>query len=186
MESIFEVMMAGREKLELGKVLECNQKTENFGLALSAEEAEMLLASRKSSLRENGRVEFKGGILPELIAAFCDSQFMEQEHYAETLSELQDMFYYYKNETLGELTDDELLQFMRRQFDEICYGDLEYLKNTCAERFSRAVRSGYKCKAQKRPKDEYALREPDNEYGVFSEETQWDFDLYTTSLEDLE
>ncbi|MGN0400123.1 MAG: DUF6323 family protein [Blautia sp.] len=34
----------------------------------------------------------------------------------------------YKNEMEDEITDEELLNFMREQFDEICRGDLEYLE----------------------------------------------------------
>ena len=33
-----------------------------------------------------------------------------QENYADTLMRLQDIFYLYKNESLDELTDDELLE----------------------------------------------------------------------------
>lgn len=56
-----------------------------------------------------------------------------------------------------ELTDDELLTFMKQQYEEICFGDLEYLKSTCLERFVRAIRFRYQCRMQKRLRDEYSL-----------------------------
>ncbi|MCI8830910.1 MAG: hypothetical protein HFG43_07985 [Lachnospiraceae bacterium] len=46
---------------------------------------------------------------------------------------------------------------MRVQFDEVCRGTLDYLAETCLERFSRAVRSGYVTRAQKQARDEYRL-----------------------------
>ncbi len=53
-----------------------------------------------------------------------------QENYADTLMRLQDIFYLYKNESLDELTDDELLEYMKEKFDGICAGDLDYLEGT--------------------------------------------------------
>ena len=184
MDDMYELMMAAQQKQELERVLECNKKTEQFGLVLSQEEADRLMISRKISLGETRRVEFGEGILPRIIYAFCDSQFINQDTYADTLSELQDIFYLYKNETQDELTDDELLDFMRRQFEEICFGDLDYLRNTCLERFARSIRQGGKSQMQSRLRDEYGLRDTENEYNALSEETRWDYEVYKRKLED--
>ena len=75
---------------------------------------------------------------------------------------------------------------MRRQFDDICFGDLEYLRDTCLERFARAVRSGYQCNMQHRLRDEYALKDTENEYETFDEETRWEFEVYKIKLEDMD
>ncbi len=184
MDDMYELMLAAQQKQELERVLECNRKTEQFGLVLSQEEANHLMVSRKNALSDTQRVELGEGILPKIIDTFCDSQFINQDTYADTLAELQDIFYIYKNETQDGLTDDELLDFMRKQFDEICFGDLEYLRSTCLERFARAVRAGYQSQMQSRLRDEYALKETENEYDKLSEETRWDYEVYKTRLED--
>ena len=62
---------------------------------------------------------------------FCDSSFLSQNNYVETLIRLQEIFYLYKNEMQDEITDDELIHFMREQFEAVCYGDLDYLEGTC-------------------------------------------------------
>jgi hypothetical protein len=178
-------MMAEQQKRQVERVLECNNKTEQYGLALSQEEAKNLMICRKDSLSENQRVEFGEGILPKIIDSFCDSQFINQDNYVEILSELQDIFYLYKNETKDELIDDELLDFMKKQYEEICFGDMDYLKNTCLERFGRAVRSGYKSKMQSRLRDEYSLRDTENEYTKLSEETRWEYEVYKMKLDDM-
>ena len=67
-----------------------------------------------------------------------------QENYADTLMRLQDIFYLYKNESLDELTDDELLEYMKEKFDGICAGDLDYLEGTVLDTFVREVRTGTK------------------------------------------
>ncbi|MDF2543762.1 MAG: hypothetical protein K0S47_3480 [Herbinix sp.] len=185
MDPIFELMMVEQQKKQLETVLECNKKTEKFGLVLSEDEVTNLMVGRKSSLSENQRVEFGEGVLPRIIDLFCDSQFINQENYADTLSELQEIFYLYKNETQDELTDAELLEFMKKQYEEICFGDLDYLKNTCLERFGRSVRSGYQSQMQSRLRDEYSLRDTENEYNKLSEETRWEYEVYRMKLHDL-
>ncbi len=185
MDNMFELMLLEQQKFELERVLDCNQTTEKFGLTLTTEDANTLMQVKQSTLKENRRVELGNSILPQIIFTFCDSDFIRQENYVTTLSELQEIFFLFKNEALDELTDDELLKFMRDQFDDICFGDLDYLKNTCLERFSRGIRSGYETRAQKRLRDEYDTRPPENEYHVFEEETRWENELYNLKLEDL-
>lgn len=184
MDQLFEMIMVEKQKQELQSVLACNEKTEIFGLTLLEKDAQELVAFRRDTLKESQRVEFGEGILPKLIFTFCDSQYINQSEYVETLSQLQEVFYLYKNEAMDAIPDDELLDFMKTQFEEICCGDIEYLRSTCLERFARAVRSGYRSKRQKRHRDEYTLRETENEYSRLSEETRWDFELYKTRLED--
>ena len=132
-------LLLGSKQME--QVIHMNQKTEKFGLVLTEEEAKILVERRKENLREQQRVEFGEGILPKLIFAFCDSPYIFQENYVETISRLQEMFYLYKNESMDELTDDELLNFMKNAFDGECEGSLEYLEETVLEEFARKIRS---------------------------------------------
>ncbi|MBQ3163942.1 MAG: hypothetical protein IJC02_05330 [Lachnospiraceae bacterium] len=125
---------------QLQKVIEMNQKTEKFGLVLSEKDAKLLVENRKENLREQQRVEFGEGILPKLIFAFCDSPYIFQENYVDTITRLQEIFYLYKNESMDELTDDELLDFMKEAFDGECEGSLEYLEETALEEFARSIR----------------------------------------------
>lgn len=185
MDNLFELMVVEQQKQEVGKILDCNYKTQQFGLALSEEEAKELMISRMNSLSDSQRVEFGESILPKIIYSFCDSQYINQDNYAFTLSELQEIFYLYKNETQDEQTDDELLAFMKKQFEEICFGDLEYLRSTCLERFAKAIRSGYQSQMQSRLRDEYTLRDVENEYNKLSEETRWEYEVYKQRLEDM-
>jgi hypothetical protein len=184
MDDMFELIVSKQQNLELTKVLDCNQKSEKFGLVLSQAEANELMLNRKTSLKDSHRIEFGEGVLPKIIDYFCDSQYINQDSYVETLTELQDIFYTYKNETLDDMTDDELISFMRTQFDDVCFGDMEYLRNTCLERVARSTRSGYMSKMQSRLRDEYSLRKYENDFEDQSEETRWDYEVYKQSLED--
>lgn len=129
---------------QLAEVQAANGYTEKFGLALTQEQAHALVAKRNDALRMEGRVEFGAGILKKLIYAFCDSNYVSQGEWVEILERLTEIFYLYKNETEDELTDDELIAFMREQYEEVCHGDLDYLEGTCLELFAEAVRGGYR------------------------------------------
>lgn len=119
-----------------------NQYTEKFGVKLSDTDISVLTSERQNSLKEQERVEFGEGILPSLIYAFCDSAYIYQDNYAESLARLQDIFYLYKNESLDDLTDEELIDYMRSCFDGVCQGSLDYLEDTCLEDFARSIREG--------------------------------------------
>ena len=129
------------QKNQIQKVMQTNQYTERFGLVLSEEEANFLVQERSSSLRQEQRVEFGEGILPKLIFQFCDSPYLSQDNYVESIVRLQEIFYLYKNESLDDLSDDELLDYMKEKFDGVCQGDFEYLEGTVLEEFARNVRA---------------------------------------------
>lgn len=157
-------------------VLQTNVYTEKYGLVLSQEDTELVLAERQKSLREQRRVEFGQGVLPKIIQEFCDSAYISQSNYVETLVRLQDIFYLYKNEMQDEISDDELLHFMREQFETVCFGDLDYLEGTCLSNFAQAIRAGYRG---------YRASDGYGEYAQFDEVTRWDYGLYLAALQDL-
>jgi hypothetical protein len=119
-----------------------NDYTQKFGLVLNEEETSLLLAERREVLKKQQRVEFGEGVLPKLIFAFCDSPYIYQDNYVETLGRLQEIFYFYKNESLDEFTDDELIEAMKELFDGPCQGSLDHLEDTGLERLARNARYG--------------------------------------------
>ena len=142
MDNNWLLKLGGQNQIE--KMLKLNEQTAAFGLVLSKEDAKVLATKRRDTLKEQQRVEFGEGILPKLIFAFCDSCYIDQNNYVETIGRLQEIFYQYKNETMDELSDDELLESMREAFDGECEGSLEFLEETAMERIARKLRKrGY-------------------------------------------
>ena len=164
------------KQLQITQVLETNKSTEKYGLALSKEDAEILAEERVHTLQNEQRVEFGQGILPKIIYTFCDSPYIMQENYCESLIRLQEIFYLYKNEMQDEITDDELLEFMQEQFETVCCGDFDYLENTCLDIFSQAVRAGY---------SGYQASQGRGEFAQFDIVTRWDRELYLETLKEL-
>ena len=132
-----------KQKQQLEEFKKCNEFSAKFGVTLSNSEIITLNENRKESLKSMGRVELGNGILPKLIYEFCDSPFIYQDIYADTLQALQEMFYYFKNESLDEISDDELIHIMKEYFDQECQGSIEYLQETTLEDVCRNVRYGY-------------------------------------------
>lgn len=122
----------------------CNEITVRYGLELTTKEMYELAENRRAALERHGRIEFGGGMLKKLILEFVDSPFLNQDHYADTLMELQECFYYFKNESLELLTDDELIKRMKKYFDDVCQGSVEYLQTTMLENYCRDLRYGSK------------------------------------------
>lgn len=185
MKNLYELVSVSQQKQEALKVFECNERTKCLGLCLSEDSVKELIKCKNNTLRLQKRIEFGESILPKLIYAFCDSQYIQQDTYLEILSELQDLFYTFKNEVQDKLTDDELISFMKEEFENICYGSVEYLAETVLERFAKEIRKGYKTSKQKGAKDEYNLKEITDDYQILSEETRWERKLYFEALEDL-
>ncbi|MCI9018824.1 MAG: hypothetical protein HFI27_08015 [Lachnospiraceae bacterium] len=169
-------MILLQQKNQLTKVMETNEMSARYGLVLTEQEAELLVSERTQTLRTERRVEFGPGILPRVIEEFCDSDFIDQNNYVDTLIRLQEIFYLYKNEMHDEISDEELLHFMKEQFEEVCFGDLGYLEGTCLRIFAEAVRAGYRG---------YQASEGYGEYGAFDEVKRWDRELYLEALHDL-
>ena len=157
-------------------VMETNQYTQKFGLMLSETDTRLLLAERREALKEQQRVEFGASVLPKLIYTFCDSDYISQQNYVESLIRLQQIFYLYKNEMMDEITDEELLNFMKEQFETVCFGDFEYLEGTCLDIFAQAVRAGYR---------EFQRTDGFGEYETLYPVKRWDRELYLQILKEL-
>ncbi len=169
-------MVLLQQKNQLEKVIETNKTTEQFGLVLSEQDAKLILEERKDTLQKQKRVEFGEGIVPKIIYEFCDSNYIDQNNYVDTIIRLQEIFYLYKNEMQDEITDDELIHFMKEQFETVCYGDLDYLEGSCFANFAQAIRAGY---------DGYKNSDGYGEYSKFDEVERWDYELYLETLKEL-
>lgn len=164
------------QNLWMEQVQEANKYTSKYGLVLSDEDAQLLAAERRNILKTERRVEFGQGILPQIIYTFCDSDFLSQDNYVDALIRLQEIFYRYKNEMHDEITDEELLQFMKEQFETACFGDFDYLEGTCLEIFAQAVRAGYRG---------YQKTQGRGEFEKFDIVKRWDRELYMEALREL-
>ena len=135
------IVPAGKKEF-LEKIVKTNEVTAQYGLSLSRQDAEQILAERIRVLQEERRVEFGEGMTDRIICEFCDSVYISQENYVETIIRLQEIFYRYKNESMDRWTDDELIGLMKEAFEGECQGSLEYLEEIWLEDAARRSRAG--------------------------------------------
>lgn len=145
------------QKQAVSEVMKYNDLSVKYGLVLTEQQAIALVETRSLSLKKTGRIEFGGGIIDKIIFEFCDSPYLAMYNYEEVLHELIEIFYYYKNETLDLMSDDELIQYMKKSFDGICQGSLDLLSGRELDRLARNLRYGYSAD------DSEDVTEPDEE-----------------------
>lgn len=131
-----------RQRIDPATLERYNRRSEPYGLTLSESALQRLHLLRTEVLQQTGRIELGGGVLEKLIIAFCDSPYVVQSKYEDTLAELQELFYYFKNECRDLVTDDELLDAMRLIFNSVAHGSVEYLGDIDWETMYRVAVTG--------------------------------------------
>lgn len=126
----------------VSEIMKLNAVTSGYGHQLTPKQAEKLVAVRTEALLSTGRVEFGGGVIGKIIYAFCDSPYISSSEYEQTLERLIEIFYFYKNETLNRISDDDLIKFMKQSFDGSCHGSLELLEGRELAGVARKLRFG--------------------------------------------
>ena len=132
-----------QDRTETAQTLrKCNARTARYQLTLSEAEIGMLLTAREDALQASGRVELGESILPRLALTLCDSPYIGQADYAQTLAAMQALFYRCKTESDGKLADSALLRLLCETFNGPAQGSLDYLEQA-AMAVSRAARHGW-------------------------------------------
>ena len=130
MENLYIETINQKRQTEIANIKKCNEYTSKYGLTLSDKQISNILERKKDVLKDTGRIELREGIIDKIIKSFCDSPYITKENYETILNELIEIFYRYKNETMDLISDDELIEFMKKSFNGIAQGDLEYLYGT--------------------------------------------------------
>jgi len=141
-------------KQAVDEIEKCNGFTSRFGLTLSRQDVIELVETRNLSLKKYGRIEFGGGIIDKIIREFCDSPYISMHNYVETLHELIEIFYFYKNETLDLISDDELIKFMKSSFDGKCQGSIELLSERELDKMAHNLRYAPDCSGDNEGEDD--------------------------------
>lgn len=112
---------------EISKIIECNEFLEKYGLKITPEDVKVIIEKRNEALKKSGRIETSNEIVSRLIKEFCDSSYISNENFLETINELIEAFYYYKTETKNKISDEELIKFMREHYEKTANGYISYL-----------------------------------------------------------
>lgn len=142
MADLLNYLQASNNTMSVLQIVNINEKSIDYGLTLTSEDAKELICTRDEILRSYGRVEVGSGVLGKIIETFCDSRYILKDNYKDILSDLLDTFYYIKNESLDFISDDELIEIMKDLFENKCHGSIELLQSRDLEDVARYIRFG--------------------------------------------
>lgn len=132
-------MLNLKKNIEEKEILELNEITKDKGLYLSEKDVEDLIVNKAIILKENGRVEVRGTTIKNIIESFYDSSFIDKDNYLESIEELTNIFYKYQQEFYGVLSDEEILIYLKEEFDNIVMGSFTLLESDSLEKLKENV-----------------------------------------------
>ena len=110
------------------KLLALNQESEEYGLTLTREDAAAIIEARAYTLRLYDRIDMGVSVAEKIIYKFCQSQHIDQDDYGDIISEIQDIFYYMKNETEDAVSDDKLIDILWKFYEKACRGSIDAVR----------------------------------------------------------
>ncbi len=99
------------------ELLALNKHTELSGIVLSQKDCKEIAECRSELLAENERIEVGAGAVTRIIERFCDSGYVDQRTFKDTVQGLLECFYAIKSETNDLANDDEVLDFLSYAFE---------------------------------------------------------------------
>ena len=136
MFSAGEIVNAGLAE----KIMQTNEKAGEYGLVLTPKQAGMLVQAGKDAISTEYRIEFGSSATVKIIDKFCESVYVSQSDYADTIAALIDVFYEAKNESEDSLTDDEVIDIMFYFFENVSNGSIDLLQNRDMDYLCRNIR----------------------------------------------
>lgn len=143
-----------------------NEKSIEYGLTLTPQDAQMLIAAGNEALSAQDRVEIGKSATVKLIERFMQSTYIRQRDYAQTIAELLEVFYAAKEECGDVMNDDEVIGAMFAFFERESGGDVDALCSRDMERLCRSIRSkayGYTAAPDESAYDDSGDEDSDND-----------------------
>ncbi len=117
-----------------------NERLVGSGIVLTANDVAIIAESRSDILGRYGRLALNSEVIEDIIVRFSSSTYIQTDVFVDTVLELYEIFQYIKHETLDEVFDDEILDYMEEAFNGTCQGSLQYLGEKKANDFIRSYR----------------------------------------------
>ena len=117
---------------------ELKKINKTYNLNLTNTQIKDLIENKNKTLKEMGLIEVGETILKKIMLTFIDSPYFEKEEYVETIEELTNIFYTYRNE-IKQLTDEEIINYLKENYNETYNGSLELLETLGLEKLKNEL-----------------------------------------------
>jgi hypothetical protein len=118
--SVINIMNNGLNVALQNDLLQSNNESFEYGLMLSREDVEVIVEWRDASLKHMGRIDLGIDITKKMVEFIYKSQYTNREDYLEAVVDIQDLFYYLKNETLDLISDDDAIDLLSDMYEKFC------------------------------------------------------------------
>ncbi|MCR1955366.1 DUF6323 family protein [Clostridioides mangenotii] len=118
--SVIDIMNEGLNIVLQNDLLKLNENSFEYGLKLSKEDVEIIVEWRETSLKHMGRIDLGIDVTKKIVEFIYKSQYTNREDYLEAVVDLQDIFYYLKNETLELISDDDAIELISDMYETFC------------------------------------------------------------------
>ena len=129
--------------IQENEILELNEKSKIYGLTLNKEDVKKIITSRNNTLKSYGRIELDINVTKKIIEVLYESQYTDKDDYVELINDLQEIFYYLKNETLDQISDVEIIEIIDDIYNK-CSGRIDIVQEKC-EAFAKKYRWTMEC-----------------------------------------
>lgn len=126
--SLIDIMGKGMSVNLQNELLNLNDKSIYYGLSLSQKDTQVIVESRDLSLRDMGRIELGIDITKKIVEFVYKSPYTNREDYLENIVDIQESFYYLKNETLDLISDNDAVDLLAEMYDKFC-GETKYIQS---------------------------------------------------------
>lgn len=135
------IILYGNDQKNINNLVNMNEITKDKGLVLSQKEIMMLTENKNNTLKDIGRVEIGKSIIDDIIYTFYDSNYIDSSNYFDTINELINVFYMYQDKFSDNLVDEEIIEYLRNNFDEMG-GSLELLSSVSFDKLNTRMLYG--------------------------------------------
>ncbi|WP_227857470.1 MULTISPECIES: DUF6323 family protein [unclassified Clostridioides] len=127
-------------EIERNELLETNIESRYYGLALSESDVKDIITSRNDTLKGYGRIELDIKVTKQLIENIYTSQYTNVDNYLESINDMQEIFYYLKNETDDNICDDEIIEILDELYEKFA-GNIDNVRGE-ADEFAKKFKFG--------------------------------------------
>ncbi|MDX5698507.1 DUF6323 family protein [Clostridioides difficile] len=120
------------KEIERNELLETNIESGDYGLTLSESDVKDIINSRDNTLKGYGRIELDIKVTKQLIENIYTSQYTNVDNYLETINDMQEIFYYLKNETDDKICDDEIIEILGEFYEKLS-GNMDNVRGEADE-----------------------------------------------------
>ena len=135
---ILSSLNSNLEVIQEQELLELNQNSSAYGLTLNKQDIKEIINSRNNTLKSYGRIELDINVTKSIIENLYKSQYTDRDDYVELINDLQEVFYYLKNETLDQISDIEIIEIIDEIYNN-CSGRIDIVQEKCEE-FAKSYR----------------------------------------------